>query len=209
MPPSAYDQFIRAGFALYPQYGYQKLSVRLLAAEAGLSPGMFHHLFASKEAFVGEILQQKYGEGFRLLEDAIVPDIPVRENLRDLLFLLSAFVREHLAWIHRVLADSADGVACINGFIREHGTRHVPLLVRLLVQAITTGELASGSVAQYFCFITAGVMGPMIIGSRFQNAGLLPQTIGAHFADEVMSDDAIRQRIDWTLDALFAPQQAA
>ena len=40
------SQFIAAGFKLYPQHGYRKLSVRMLAAEAGLSAGMFHHLFA-------------------------------------------------------------------------------------------------------------------------------------------------------------------
>lgn len=48
-------QFIAAGMKLYPQWGYQKLSVRLLAAEAGVSSGMFHHVFADKDEFVGEL----------------------------------------------------------------------------------------------------------------------------------------------------------
>ncbi|MBP7301946.1 MAG: TetR family transcriptional regulator, partial [Brachymonas sp.] len=47
MSSSAREQFIEAGMHLYPQYGYRQLSVRLLAAETGLSSGMFHHLFAS------------------------------------------------------------------------------------------------------------------------------------------------------------------
>ncbi|WP_159069543.1 TetR/AcrR family transcriptional regulator [Neisseria animaloris] len=45
-------QFIQAGLRLCPQYGYRKLSVRLLAAGAGLSTGVFHHSFVDKNAFL-------------------------------------------------------------------------------------------------------------------------------------------------------------
>ena len=81
-PDSAREVFLAAGMRLYPELGYQHLSVRLLAAEAGLSPGMFHHLFANKEAFVAEVLQRKYDAAFAELQLQVRPGRSVRENLR-------------------------------------------------------------------------------------------------------------------------------
>ncbi|ASK26628.1 hypothetical protein BG910_01715 [Neisseria chenwenguii] len=60
MTENTRTRFLEPGLRLYPQYGCQKLTVRLLAAETGLSLGMFHHHFASKDAFIGELLTLKY-----------------------------------------------------------------------------------------------------------------------------------------------------
>ena len=87
-PDSAREVFLAAGMRLYPELGYQHLSVRLLAAKAGLSPGMFHHLFANKEAFVAEVLQRKYDAAFAELQLQVRPGRSVRENLRDALRFL-------------------------------------------------------------------------------------------------------------------------
>ena len=109
---SARELFLAAGMRLYPSHGYQRLSVRLLAAEAGLSPGMFHHLFASKEAFVAEVLQRKYDAAFAELQLQVRPGRSVRENLRDALRFLAFFARAHQDWIVRVFSD-APAVAAI------------------------------------------------------------------------------------------------
>lgn len=94
-PDSARGVFLAAGMRLYPSHGYQRLSVRLLAAEAGLSPGMFHHLFASKEAFVAEVLQRKYDAAFAVLQLQVRPGRGVRENLRDAM-RFSLFLRARI-----------------------------------------------------------------------------------------------------------------
>ena len=61
MSESARTKFIAAGEKLYPELGYSKLSVRLLAAEAELSSGMFHHLFENKDVFyVGNVPSLQY-----------------------------------------------------------------------------------------------------------------------------------------------------
>ena len=47
------------------------------------------------------------------------------------------------------------------------------------------------------------IAAPLLIGSRMQAAGILPDIIAADFAPAVMSDAAIAERIDWALTALF------
>lgn len=134
-PDSAREVFLAAGMRLYPELGYQHLSVRLLAAEAGLSPGMFHHLFANKEAFVAEVLQRKYDAAFAELQLQVRPGRNVRENLRDALRFLAFFARAHQDWIVRVFSD-APAVAAIREFIRQYaGMRHVSLIIDLLARA--------------------------------------------------------------------------
>lgn len=206
MNPSTRQQFLDAGFRLYPQYGYRQLSVRLLAAETGLSPGMFHHLFASKDAFVGELLQQQYGSAFAALVLTIRPQAPVRDNLREVLDFVARFVRDHLPLVHRIFADSTEGVACVNDFIRHHGTRHVAVIMTLLAEGIAQGVLPQTALTRYLGFLMGAVIEPMVVVSDLMAADLAPQQVADEFAEHVISDEAIAQRIDWALGALFAPK---
>lgn len=202
-PDSAREVFLAAGIRLYPELGYQHLSVRLLAAEAGLSPGMFHHLFANKEAFVAEVLQRKYDAAFAELQLQVRPGRSVRENLRDALRFLAFFARAHQDWIVRVFSD-APAVAAIREFIRQYaGMRHVSLIIDLLARAERQGLLAPAAPLQRSAFLMGAILAPMLIGSRLQASGLLPDFLAASFAPQVMEDAAIVQRIDWALDVLF------
>ena len=200
---SAREVFLAAGMRLYPSHGYQRLSVRLLAAEAGLSPGMFHHLFASKEAFVAEVLQRKYDAAFAELQLQVRPGRGVRENLRDALRFLALFTRAHLDWVVQVFAD-AESVAAVQEFIRQYaGMRHVALILDLLARAERQGLLTPAAPVQRSAFLMGAVLAPLLIGSRLQAAGLLPEVLAAAFVPQVMDEAAIVQRIDWALDALF------
>lgn len=196
------DAFIAAGKTLYPRYGYRQLSVRLLAAEAGLSPGMFHHLFADKEAYIAEVLQHKYDEAFAQLTLHIRPGRSERDNLCAVLTYLAVFTRENIDWITHIFADAAE-VAGIRDFIRLHGTRHIELLLNLLDSAARRGLLKPAALVQRSSFLMAAVAAPLLIGSRMQAAGILPDILAVEFTPAVMSDAAIAERIDWALTALF------
>lgn len=196
------DAFIAAGKTLYPRYGYRQLSVRLLAAEAGLSPGMFHHLFADKEAYIAEVLQHKYDEAFAQLTLHIRPGRSERDNLCAVLTYLAVFVRENIDWVSHIFADAAE-VPGIRDFIRHHGTRHIELLLNLLDSAARRGLLKPAALVQRSSFLMAAVAAPLLIGSRMQAAGILPDILAVEFTPAVMSDAAIAERIDWALTALF------
>ena len=200
--PPPRDAFIAAGKTLYPRYGYRQLSVRLLAAEAGLSPGMFHHLFADKEAYIAEVLQHKYDEAFAQLTLHIRPGRSERDNLCAVLTYLAVFTRENIDWITHIFADAAE-VAGIRDFIRLHGTRHIELLLNLLDSAARRGLLKPAALVQRSSFLMGAVAAPLLIGSRMQAAGILPDNLADHFTPDVQSDAAIAERIDWALTALF------
>ena len=83
---SSSQQFIRAAERLYPQLGYQKLSVRALAAQAQLSSGLFHHLFANKDDFMAQVFAQHFQRAFGWLAPEFAADAPPMERLRRLYF---------------------------------------------------------------------------------------------------------------------------
>lgn len=209
MSSSAHTLFLQAGLALYPDHGYHQLSVRQLAAEAGLSAGMFHHLFASKDDFVGQLLRHKYNEGFAQLVMQLPAAGSVRDKLYAALLLIARFVRANLPWVRRIFADSANGAECVNDFIRHHGSRHVTVLTDLLQTGIDNGELADAALAQYFCFMMGAVIEPLIVAGNLMAANLAPPLIRDQFAEHLASDRAIGQRIDWALDALFSNRQVS
>ena len=73
---SSSQQFILAAEQLYPQLGYQKLSVRALASQAKLSSGLFHHLFANKDDFMAQVFAQHFQRAFGWLAPEFAADAP-------------------------------------------------------------------------------------------------------------------------------------
>ena len=199
------SQFIAAGFKLYPQHGYRKLSVRMLATEAGLSAGMFHHLFADKDAFVGEVLQSHHERSFGLLDfDAAAKGDAVAQ-LRHAVWLLATCFRDNLARVHRAYADSADGVEVVNAFMRRNFEQTFERLQALLEACPRQNSPAEQ--VQRLSYLSGAVLAPMALGTRFDEMGVLPAAMSHHIG-EIVSDAAIARRIDWAFAALFPAQEA-
>ena len=199
------SQFIAAGFKLYPQHGYHKLSVRMLAAEAGLSAGMFHHLFTDKSTFVGELLQSHHECSFGLLDFDAIADGNSAAKLRHAVWLLATCFRNNLAWVRRVYADSADGVEVANTFMRSNFDQTFARLQILLDACMPPGQRDPADQVQRLSYLSGAVMAPMTLGMRFDEIGLLPTAMSSHI-EEIVSDAAIAQRIDWVFAALFPTQ---
>ena len=199
------SQFIAAGFKLYPQHGYRKLSVRMLAAEAGLSAGMFHHLFADKDAFVGEVLQSHHERSFGLLNFDGAAKGDAVAQLRHAVWLLATCLRDNLAWVHRAYADSADGVEVVNIFMRRNFEQTFARLQTLLEAC--PGQNSPAEQVQRLSYLSGAVLAPMALGTRFDEMGVLPAAMSNQI-DEIVSDAAIARRIDWAFAALFPAQEA-
>ncbi len=196
------SQFIAAGLKLYPQYGYQKLPVRVLSAEAGLSAGMFHHLFEDKDAFIAEVLASQHERTFGRLQLDKVEGVDAFERLQRTLRLVALCLRDNLHWVQRTFADSGEGVEVVAQFWREHFGIQTQRLLALLAQC----EDTEPSVQMHrLAYLSASVTGPMVIGTRLNDMGMLPQALSGHIAD-ILEDTAIFQRINWALAALFPNQ---
>lgn len=196
-------QFIAAGLKLYPRYGYRKLSVRLLAAEAGLSSGMFHHLFEDKDAFVAELLENQHQQTFGRLHLENIENADAFARLHQVLRVLALCLRDNLDWVRQTFADSGEGVEVVARFWREHFSLEAERLLALLAQCEDAGPSVQ---VHRLAYLSSSVAGPMVIGSRLNEIGVLPQTLGRHIP-EVFENEAIFQRIDWALAALFPNQK--
>ncbi len=187
---------------LYPELGYHRLSVRALAAEAGLSSGMFHHLFDSKDAFVATLLQHKYELAFQALTAQVQEGVSVLERLRGALFFMACYAREHQDWIMRLLADGASGVAVVEHFLQNQSGSYRDVVLTLLDEGERAGLWRPAEPLQRFCYLMSSVVVPILIDARMRAGGLMPAALQAEIPRQVLSDRAIRERLDWSLAVL-------
>lgn len=198
---------LRSGRALYPALGAAGLTQRRLAEHAGISPGMFHYHFASKEAFLRALLQQLYEEMFAgLAAEAALPG-PALQRLAAGLLGLARFVREQRPLLMRLALDAANGVAVAHEFLQANVPRHMGLLAGLLDEARRSGELPpTRHPMQRVAFMLGSVLAPMVVLPAMVGLGVpLP---GPSMDTQVTGDAAITRRIRLALAALQQAEEA-
>lgn len=204
-PSQQIDQALLAsGRELLPALGCAGLSVRAVAAHAGVAPGMFHYHFGSKREFLCTLLSGLYEEMFSTLaREAALPGEPVA-RLRAALRSLARFARGQRTLLARLWTDALAGDEVAREFFREHAPRHVGLLMQLVGQAQSAGALRALPPLQCFAFLMGAVPMPMVFVAGLVDAGFAPPGGRAAFDAQVMSDDAVDARIDLALNALAA-----
>jgi AcrR family transcriptional regulator len=71
------ERLIAAGYTVLSEKGFEATTVKEVARVAGVSPGLFHYYFASKDALLIAVLQEagtRYGEMMRSLRAAVPAD---------------------------------------------------------------------------------------------------------------------------------------
>jgi AcrR family transcriptional regulator len=199
---------LAAGCELYPETGCAGLSVRKVAERAGVNLGMFHYHFGTKDAFVRELLQSLYERMFAALEVAAGSSEPV-EALRASVEVIARFGRDNRRLLRRLILDAMSGEAAPLAFVRTNLPRHVGLVLRLIDEGQRRGELRPMPLSQAIGFLAGAVAAPILFGATVVEAGYAPSPIGARFEAEVLSDEALLQRIDLALYALTVPSGAA
>jgi AcrR family transcriptional regulator len=209
-PSQGIDQaLLRSGLALLPQLGCAGLSVRKVAEHAGVNPAMFHYHFGSKDAFLRTLLLQLYEQMYaRLSAGAGQEGQPVLQRLEDALLTLAGFAREHRALVGRLAIDAANGEAVVHDFVRANAPRHLGLLLALLAEAERAGVLCPAPPLQRFVFLMGAVLSPMLVAPAIAALGVAPPIMAAGVQQQVLSDDAILQRVRLALRALTADGHA-
>ena len=200
---------LQSGRQLYAQLGATRLSVRALTQHAGVNLGMFHYHFKTKDAFLRQLLDSWYEEMFTRLSTSAQQAGPPLQRLREALFFLATFVRDHGPVLGRVIADAAAGEPVAVEFIRVNAPRHLRLLLALMAQAQRDGALARVPPLQRFTFVMSAVAMPLLIAPGIRSLGVAPALLGPALKSQVMSDKAIHQRIDLALKALAAQEGKA
>ena len=208
-PSQGIDQaLLRSGLALLPQLGCAGLSVRRVAEHAGVNPAMFHYHFGNKAAFLQAVLQQLYEQMFAKLSAGATREGPVLDRLQGALITLASFVREHHALVGWLAIDAANGETVVHDFVRANAPRHLGLLMQLMAEAEAAGELQPTPPLQRFVFLMGAVLSPMLVAPAIAALGVAPTIVGATVQAQVLSDEAIEQRVQLALGALRATPTA-
>lgn len=118
-PPDVRAHLLDAALRTFAAHGYEGASVRQIADEAGVAPGLLYHYFASKEALLQALFERSGGlVAGAFLEVAAVAD--PAERLGALLRVSAEIVREHqdfwrisygVRFQHAVVAGLGVGIA--------------------------------------------------------------------------------------------------
>ena len=201
---SSSQQFILAAEKLYPQMGYQKLSVRVLAVEAKLSSGLFHHLFANKDDFMAQVFAQHFQRAFGWLAPEFAADALPLERLRRLYFQAALSLRDEVPWITRMMIDSADNVATAQQSMQDLVLREFRI-VREMVREIAP-QLSDEQAMQAISQMQTSILLPILAANTFNRIRVVPDELRQPILQQ-LTDDALAQRVDWMINALFSARE--
>ncbi|MBS0325864.1 MAG: TetR/AcrR family transcriptional regulator [Proteobacteria bacterium] len=194
---------LAAGRELLPEVGAAGLSVRSVAARAGVNPGMFHYHFRTKDAFVARLLQETYDSMFEHLELAAAGG-PAPMALHAALCVLGRFARDHAKLLRRLFVDALGGDPHAGAFLRANVPRHLGVLARLVERGQREGVLRRMPVAQAVALLGGGVAAPLIVASALSDTHLAGRASARAFANAIGTDAAIAERAACAIAGLAA-----
>ncbi|NUM89309.1 MAG: TetR/AcrR family transcriptional regulator, partial [Bdellovibrionales bacterium] len=111
------------GEVLLRRQGAARLSVREVAAKAGVNLGMFIYHFGNKNEFIRQILQRIYAE---FLED--LERMAGEKGLEAVLFRMAVFSRDNSRVILALLGDVLSREKTVLTFLKKNFTAHFSVL---------------------------------------------------------------------------------
>jgi AcrR family transcriptional regulator len=193
---------LKSGRKLYAQRGASGLAVRALTEHARVNLGMFHYHFRTKDEFLRRLLGGWYEEMFEQLAVHIRQDGPPLHRLQDALLYLACFVRDNRPMLGRVMMDAAAGSVVAAQFLRDNAPRHLGLLLAVMDEAEREGLIVAMAPMQRFAFVMGAVGMPLLVAPALHSIGVAPKLLGAQLHKQVMSDEAIAQRIALVMKAI-------
>lgn len=200
-PSQDQDQaLLAAGAQLYPELGCAGLSVRRVAQSAGVNPAMVHYHFGSKHGFLRALLQQHYEQMFQALSLTSAVQGEAMERLAAALLCIACFVRDHRPLVARVWSDAQAGESVAQEFLRANVPRHLGVLLALIQEAQACGQLSrQPPPLARFAFLMGAVVAPLLLVGGMKTIDAVPSAMLGAVDGEVLSDAAIRRRIEWAL----------
>ncbi len=196
------ELLLQAGRELLPETGCRGLSVRRVAERAAVNLGMFHYHFKSRENFVRTLLQQLYDVMFSRLSLQLEQPRPPQEALGAAVRVIAHFARDNRHLLMRIMGDALGGDPLASEFLRNNLPRHIGVVLGLLRAGQQQGVLRPMPPTQALAFLIGSVAAPILVGTAFGASGFAPPALLLSFEAEVLSDEAIEQRIDMALRGL-------
>jgi len=182
--------------------GLRKLTVRGLAARAGVNPGGFVYHFGNRDAFLAALIETWYQPLLDSLQWRLEAGQPPLARLRAMVLQLLDFIVEHRVFAAQLLLDVASGEPVALRFVQSVGPRHPQLLLQALADAQASGDIVAGPVLPQMIFLMASLGGPVMLSEMVSGLEGIPPLwleIGRGLA---LDRDAICVRLDWALKGL-------
>lgn len=197
-------RLLAAGKALLQESGLSGLSVRAVAARAGVNQGLVSYHFGGKEAFVKAVLQEVYEDFFQGFTLGMEGQADPVEALRSGLLSLARFVRDHRGLVRSLMKDLQAGNPVARAFVNANLPRHGRVLVGLLEAGKRARRLENLPIPLMMGTIMGVIGAPTLMADVMMNrtktawAKLDPEAVKAC----LLTDEALELRVKLALKAL-------
>lgn len=201
------SRLLQVGWAQANRNGLRQLTVRGVAADAGVNLGSFVYHFGTREAFVTELIEQWYAPLMARLQPTADDDTPPLERLRSLLDQLFDFVLANAGFVGHLLMDAAAGEAPARRFLSSIAGRHPQLVLQVIEQAQRRGDLpACESPLHLLMFLMGAIGAPVLVMGAAAQSGLLPTPMAAQMLPMARNVESVRRRTEWALRGLIVQE---
>lgn len=201
-PLSTRDRLLKAGWAVAHRQGVKALTVRAVAAQAGVNLGSFVHHFGTRDAFLAELIERWYAPMFSQLQLAAAGPAPAVVALRSAVLQLLRWLLDHRGFVAQLLLDASAGEAAAQRFLRTVDQRHPALLLALVQRAQDEGALRRDEALHQLMFIMTTIAVPVLafhLATRVaQSQPPLLQQLARYAEDPAQA----ALRLDWALKGL-------
>lgn len=198
------ELLLQTGREMLAESGSRALSIRHLTQRAGVNLGMFHYHFKTRDNFIRTLLQQMYDEMFASLSVQVEREATSHDSLRGAIRVIARFGRDNRRLLLRIFNDALSGDALAGQFLQANLPRHLQVIAGLIVACQHEGLLRQLPLTQAVAFLAGSVAAPILVGTAAVASGLVPGQLGARLETEILSDEAIDERIEMALGGLSA-----
>jgi TetR/AcrR family transcriptional regulator len=177
--------------------GVDGASLRAIAHDARTSIGMIYYYFPTKDDLFLAVVEEVYVALLENLESTLVRTRPVIDRVRALYERLGALTAHEGEILRLVLREALASPARLERLIARFQRGHIPLLVDLVRDGVTTGVFRSD--------LPAGVL-MVAIGTLGGPAQILLGVVGGHLPPKMVprADARAPALVDVLLDGVAA-----
>jgi AcrR family transcriptional regulator len=198
---------LRSGLRLVRAKGLRALTVRAVAADAGVNLGTFVYHFGSREAFADELIERWYAPLWAQLQNTVdVQAVPL-ERFRQLVLRLCEWIAGNRAFVGHLLLDAAAREAAALRFLRSLAARHPALILQAIGEAQHAGQLVRADPLHLMMFTMTATGVPILLAEGLGARRLVPAEMGRTMLSLALSPAHIEQRLAWVMAGIGSAHQ--
>lgn len=153
---------------------------------------------------MAQVFAQHFQQACGWLASEFAADAPPIERLRRLYFQAALSLREQVPWVTRMMIDCADNVATAQKSMQDL-VLHMFHLVRQIIAEIAP-QMSDEHAVNVISQLQTSILLPILTANTFSRIGVVPDELRQPILQQ-LTDDALAQRVDWIIKALFSAEE--